>query len=515
MTSSQPNPIPSTTWSSTGPRGRLIARNTVINVLGSTIPLVAALIAIPLLLNALGTARFGLLSLAWILIGYFGMLDLGLGRALTQRVSQKLGTGREMEVASLVRRAFLLTATLGLVCAILLAMATRPLVDIVRAVPPELREEAVLGLFALACALPAVVSTSSLAALLEAYQRFGLLNLVRAPSGAATFIGPLLAASVWPRLDAAIVALAVVRVATWVLYGLSALHLLKSRQSAVAPAGDEMRALLAMGGWLTVSSVVGPLMVYFDRFYIATAISAEAVAYYTTPFDLVNRLLTFPIAFMGVLFPAMAAAMRIDSRWLATYYARALTVLATTLFPVLAATVLFADGGIAYWLGEDFARESSYLLRWLAVGVMINIMAIVPYNLIQSAGRMDITALLHLAELPVYFLLLWWLVSQLGLLGAALAWSLRVALDAVLLFLLSARIAPSVDKLSRRALLATLAAAALLAGMGSIDHEVTKLVMFAAVMALSVGLSARQIRIWSGTPVPAVAANSGHATSDL
>ena len=44
-----------------------------------------ALFAIPGLLKLIGSERFGLLVLAWGLSGNAGMLDLGVGRATTQR----------------------------------------------------------------------------------------------------------------------------------------------------------------------------------------------------------------------------------------------------------------------------------------------------------------------------------------------------------------------------------------------------------------------------------------------
>ena len=71
--------------------GPTLARGVVWNALGQGLPLVAALFAVPILIDVLGTDRFGVLTLAWIAIGYFGLFDLGLGRALTQLVAGSLG----------------------------------------------------------------------------------------------------------------------------------------------------------------------------------------------------------------------------------------------------------------------------------------------------------------------------------------------------------------------------------------------------------------------------------------
>src|SRR5437867_13017999 len=101
--------------------GRLLARNGVWNVVGQSLPLVVALFAIPQLIETLGTDRFGLLTIVWAAIGYFGLFDLGLGRALTKLVAERLGRGHTEELPRLVWTALGLIAVLGVVAAALVA----------------------------------------------------------------------------------------------------------------------------------------------------------------------------------------------------------------------------------------------------------------------------------------------------------------------------------------------------------------------------------------------------------
>ena len=83
-------------------RGRLLARNTLWNLLGSGAPAVVALLAIPVLIRHIGIARFGLLTIIWTVVGYFSLFDLGLGAVLTRMVADRLGTGKDREIPSLV-----------------------------------------------------------------------------------------------------------------------------------------------------------------------------------------------------------------------------------------------------------------------------------------------------------------------------------------------------------------------------------------------------------------------------
>src|SRR6267154_2533168 len=92
---------------------RLLARNTVWNLVGSGAPMLVAVFCIPILVSDLGKDRFGVLALAWALVGYASLFDLGLGRALTQLVARKLGAGEEREIPTLVWTSLLLMLLLG------------------------------------------------------------------------------------------------------------------------------------------------------------------------------------------------------------------------------------------------------------------------------------------------------------------------------------------------------------------------------------------------------------------
>ena len=67
-----------------------VARHTGWNLVGQLLPVVVALVTVPLLIRLLGLERFGFLSVAWALVGYASLFDFGIGRALTRAVAQRL-----------------------------------------------------------------------------------------------------------------------------------------------------------------------------------------------------------------------------------------------------------------------------------------------------------------------------------------------------------------------------------------------------------------------------------------
>ena len=94
---------------------------------------------------------------------------------------------------------------------------------------------------------------------------------------------------------------------------------------------------------------------------------------------------------------------------------------------------LLAHPALSIWLSPDFASESIHLVLILIVGIWINSVAMVPFTLLHAMGNARLTAIFHMLELVIYVVSLFYLVHALGLLGAAVAWVMRVALDWILL----------------------------------------------------------------------------------
>ncbi|MCH7490868.1 MAG: oligosaccharide flippase family protein [Gemmatimonadetes bacterium] len=216
-----------------------------------------------------------------------------------------------------------------------------------------------------------------------------------------------------------------------------------------------LRPLLAFGSWMTVSNIVSPLMVYLDRFLIGAILSVTAVTYYATPYEVVIRLAVIPSALVAVLFPAFASGIAQGSSRTVLLFGRGMKYVFLAMFLPVFLIVTLAPEGLAVWLGPDFALRSGAVLRWLALGVFANGLARVPFALVQALGRPDLTAKLHLVELVLYVPVLWMLLGAYGIIGAAVAWAVRVAVDLVLLLGIVRRLLPAAAPLVERTCWAT------------------------------------------------------------
>ncbi|MBW3630595.1 MAG: flippase [Gemmatimonadetes bacterium] len=451
---------------------RVLARNAIVNFLGSGAPLIVALVAIPLLVKGLGTERFGILTVSWVVIGYLSLFDLGLGRALTKLVAERLGTQQQDEIPAITWTGLFLMMLLGIVGALVLAALSPWLTGNLLKIPPALQEESLRAFYLLALSLPVVISTAGLRGILEANQSFGLVNAIRIPMGVFTYLGPL-AVVVFSRSLVAVVAVLVAgRVIAWLAHLILCLRVFPSLRRRFVLHREYALDLVRFGGWMTISNIVSPFMTYVDRFIVGALISMSAVAYYSTPYEMVTKIWIIPSALMGVLFPAFATTFVSDRGRTSQLFEQGVRLIFLVTFPVTLVVVTLAHEALYLWLGSEFAVNSTRVLQWLAAGVFINCLAQVPFAVLQGVGRPDLVGKLHLLELPAYGVLLWAVARTFGLEGVAIAWVVRMAADTVLLFLLAERSLPTGSSLVRRtgmmtapALLA-LAGAAVLSGLG-------------------------------------------------
>ncbi|MFC1543371.1 flippase [Candidatus Neomarinimicrobiota bacterium] len=422
--------------------GRLLAKNTILNLLGQGAPLLAALFAIPAIISGLGMERFGVLALVWVFIGYFSLFDLGMGRSLTHSLAGKLGAGQLEEIPSLVWTALGILFLLGLLGMLGGLLLTPLLVHTLLKIPPELWGESLDAFRLIAASIPIVISTAGLQGILEAYQRFGILNAVRIPQGIFNFLGPLIVMMFSSSLYFVVAVLVTARFVTWLLYLFFCFRVIPDLSHRFSLKRALVRPLVVFGSWITVSNIVSPLMVYFDRFLIGVMMGTTAVAYYATPYEMVTRLRAIPVALVGVLFPAFAATHKHDPSRTAYIFTRSVSYTFLIMFPLVLLVVTFAREGLELWLGADFAHNSAFVLQILATGVLLNSLSRFPHALVQGAGRPDLTAKLHLAELVIYLPMLWWLTSNYGIIGTAIAWTARVMVDGIFLFLIVLRLLP-------------------------------------------------------------------------
>ena len=411
-------------------KGRTLKSNFAINVFGAIVPLAVALVTVPIYVRHIGDARYGVLSIVWVLLGYFGFLDLGLSRAAVNALARLRDAPQEARARVLVTT-LVLNLGLGLFGSLCLAVFGSYLLQHVLAVPDALKPEIaqafpwIVGLFPLA-----LVSGVGIGAL-ESREHFLLANVLQVSGTSLGQIVPVILAVVVSPSLAIVIPAAVVARALTVAAILIAVYRNEGPLSPAAFDRHQARKLLGYGGWISVSGIISPILTSLDQFVIGSVLNVAAVAHYAVPMNLVTRSQIFAGALTRTLFPRMSSVGNDEAHGLAS---RALLSLAYGYGAICAPAIIVTPVFFRYWISADFAAVAAPVAEILFFGAWINGLAFVPYGLLQSQGRPDIPGKFHAAEVIPFIGILWGLTSTFGIVGAALAWSLRCAVDAACLF---------------------------------------------------------------------------------
>jgi len=407
-----------------------VARHTIYNLAGSIAPMFVSIVTVPIYLHLLGDARYGVLALVWVFMGYFGLFDPGLSRAAAYHIA-RLHDGAAKDRESVFWTAMAVNLCFGLAGGVVLYFAARPMFIWAFKMPDALRGEVFASLPWLAASIPVGMIGNALVGVLQAREWFGVSNILAVAATIAVQIVPLAIAYFHgPELNVIIPAVVLARAAMAIPVFIAV--------AGALPLGcgggfDRARlaGLFSYGGWITITNLAAPILVTIDRVLIGSVLSVSAVAYYTVSFNLATRASVIPGALAGSLFPKLSRGSGIESARLA---GEAVTAVAAVMTPLVVGGIIALPIFMRHWVGAAFAAHAAPVGMILLLGIWANGLAYIPYNHLQARNRPDLTAKFHLLELLPFLFILWCGLHFFGLIGAAGAWSLRAISDAVLLF---------------------------------------------------------------------------------
>jgi O-antigen/teichoic acid export membrane protein len=466
---------------------RLIAKNSVLNFLGQVLPGVIGVVTIRYIIKGLGTDAYGILSIAYIVLGYFSIFDLGLSRATVKFVAEHLSPEKIHRIPELVWTSLSLLFILGCIGGLLVAAFVPLLVTRLFKMPPSFIGQAKLSLYILCAAMPIMLGSDALRGVLEAAQRFDWVNYVKVPSSICFYLFAALAIPFGVKVTGIVTILVLIRLATGMAYLLLSFRVIPGLRSGFRFSREAVRPLTVFGGWVMVSNLTGPLFGYLERFMIASVLSVGMLTYYSVPFDLIAKAIIFPASLAPALFPYFSYHGGRGGSEVSDVTSRSVKYLLLVMTPITALFCFFAKDILRLWLGAQFAAQSTVVLQVLALSFFLNALAYIPYTSVQALGRPELKAILDLVALPAYALYCWWLLHKFGINGAALAKLLSAILDTGFLFLFAWRMKSfSVrDCISGPLFRALLASAGLLLTVFTFELFHPRLIVSAVLLMLS------------------------------
>jgi O-antigen/teichoic acid export membrane protein len=430
--------VPAITPNPTAGMTTKVVKGSLWTLAGQVAPLAVSLITTPFVIRMLGAESYGIFILITLIPSYLGFADFGMGLASTKYASEAYGDGDLVREARIVRTAALIALTSSVPIALILFLFSSPIIGLF-SVPDQMHGDASLALKLSAITfvinfLTNIFNTPQLTRL-----RMDLNTLVTA--GFRVFGLILTPFAVYHSGILGAVTVLLISSILTLLGHLFFSQRLDRHLFELTIDRKIVRPLIKFGGALVGASIAAVLLVNAEKGILAANVSAAALAHYSVAFTLANMMALFSTAMVQSLVPAFSQLQSEENRaHLNSLYSRGIRLSLIWLVPALGFIAITGRVFFMYWAGKEFADESTLPLYILLVGIAFNVLAYFPAAVLISSGRADLFAKLYWAELIVYVALVWVLSSRLGAVGAAIAWSLRVTADAIIMFYLASRI---------------------------------------------------------------------------
>lgn len=404
-----------------------VGRNAVYNLIGSALPLALSLATVPVYLKLVGPDRYSVLAIAWLFLGYFGLFDLGLGRATAYRIAAQKDAPPE-DRAITFWTATLINPMIGVITGGILWIVSHWYFTGVFKVDAALRPEILASVPLLALSVPIATLTGTLTGTLQGREQFLKINMISVTSTAlfqllplsiAYFHGPYLPLLLGSATFARLLAVA------WLWWEC---HREVGRGFAPRISRERFNDLIGYGGWVAISSLIGPLLVVSDRFVIGGVLGALAVTHYTVPFQLVQRIQIVPSAITSALMPRMSGSDAAARERLGDMAGRILEALLT---PGLLVAILLFEPAMKLWVGSGLGGEMAPAGRVMIVAFWVFALSSVKITLLYSSGRPRAVTTAYAIEIPLYFAVLFAAMHGYGLMGCAFALLFRCGMDLV------------------------------------------------------------------------------------
>jgi O-antigen/teichoic acid export membrane protein len=408
------------------------------NFAGLSIPLIVAVMAMPHLLLKIGDERFGLLLLTWGLIGYSGVLDFGIGRSLTQIISATLAEKDNKKIAVALTTAVKMSIVIGLIGGLVICVISIIWFTNFLKVSEITERELALSAFIFAIALPLQSISTTYKAVNEAYLNFKVISIIRILLGVLTFGLPYVVSFYTSEMYYFIGTIALSRLFALFWYKRNALTCIAHIPSEYFKYSRSMKVeILKFGGWFTVSNVINPFIGSLDRLLIGSLISSAAITTYALPYEMTVQLLVLVGAVTTVAFPYLTTISSINPFEGYVVFRKILIITMIVMFFVAICQYFLGPELLYLWMSDNVGKNSILVINIMAFGLVPYTLGTMCISLLHAYGRTDLTAKLNLIEAPIFYILIYVMIYNYGVVGAAISWVVRIVIDSVILYFIA------------------------------------------------------------------------------
>jgi O-antigen/teichoic acid export membrane protein len=283
-----------------------ILRHGIYNAAAGAIRIVLALLTVPLLLRFLGLQEYGLWALVSAVLGLVALAEGGLSTASTVLISQDIVKADRQSLSETLSASFLLILGLATATAIILNLSASTIVHYCFNLPIVQAANATIALQLAGWVVWTRLIQQVLISVEQAYQRYGLLNVINTVQWIALSVGLFIVAWQGGQTIALMQWQLCAGIITLISHGWIVGTIL--RPQGVGYCWNQQKAIaLAQQSWMTwVTTLGGALFIRGDRIIIGAQLGTEVLGVYSAITDMTGAINLFSALPVQPLLPALS-----------------------------------------------------------------------------------------------------------------------------------------------------------------------------------------------------------------
>jgi len=409
-----------------------ITRNTFYNAIARVLGMLISFFLTPYILSHLGVEYFGIWSIVWVLTGYLGLLDLGLGTSFVRYTSLYYARGEKENLRKMMNSGlfFYMVVNTFLLAAVLIF--SKPIIHFFN-LPAEFKEKAalamLLGVVSLGLSNLFNVFNSILYGLQRLDLSFKIGVLVSIPLVIGTIFvlesGYGLIGLMYNYIFASLFLLLAGGIATyWILGEIWKIGLIYIRVSM-------LKKLFRFGLTLQLSQLSQMVSFHYDKMLISHFLGVAQVTYYEIGSKLTLMMRSLPAFMTSAITPAaseMEIKRGLDKVW--ELYSRGTKYLLIAGIPLFLFITLEAREVIFIWIGKDY-QLSTNVVRILSLGFFLNFICSMASSVTWGIGKVDLELKRGFLTIALNLILSLVLIMKFGFIGAAIGTSFSLLIGSL------------------------------------------------------------------------------------
>lgn len=394
----------------------------MVNYIGQGFILVLTFVTAPYTVHHLGPELFGILALVQVTAGFAGLLNLGIGRALTKYVSELYWTSDFKAINQLFQTAWATCVMAGMVGLVILIGPRATIGRLFFRGGPEVDAVVGFAIYVAAFGLFTSMLLEAISALPVALQRFGICNAINVATGAVRCLGPVIVLALGYSIRAVLIVILASNILAVIAFAVVSRKLIPGL--SLLPHFDwaAFRKLFTFSLPLLLSALFALIVTRVDRFILAYYLPLAAVTFYTLPYSISEKASMGIGSITLVVFPftselhSMGAHDKVHE-----LYLRSSKILTLLTLPITVILLTVPGQILRFWLGPEYAAQGTVTLCLLGAATFLGAVGAVSTVTSLGVGQAWIPAVFAFASSVINLVSNFLLIPRYGINGAALA----------------------------------------------------------------------------------------------